>query len=294
MVKSFLLLFLFVASVNVHPQTIEEPQTIQIDDSNLTVEESLLTTKIKTFLSEESFIKNRDFIKVIFSPESDFYTQDRVDVVKVAHTLKENGLLNLFFDKPQELELSFKTSGSALLFVKILGDTLRNIGYYRYVTSESHLDQSQFTWTIVLTTEYATDPLILEKELQKSGCGIIDIVKKNSSSWEYSVDMSRAYLNIPSLISDEEIKLKRSLYAHWLEIGSIQDLAIKSSFRDDWYPHITYYDKQLHLLEVLKKDKKTRNILLVMPKGSKYIKISDIYTLKNVKDNLILTPSGSR
>jgi len=31
-----------------------------------------------------------------------------------------------------------------------------------------------------------------------------------------------------------------------------------------------------------------------MPKGSKYIKISDIYTLKNVKDNLILTPSGSR
>jgi hypothetical protein len=44
----------------------------------------------------------------------------------------------------------------------------------------------------------------------------------------------------------------------------------------------------------MKKDKKTRNLLLLMPKDAKYMKISDIYTLKNVKDNLILRPSGSR
>ena len=260
----------------------------------ITEAESLLTQKIKTFVSEEGYTKNKDFIKLIFSPEYEYYRQERVDVVKVVATLKENGLLNLFFEKPQELKLSFKTSGSPLFFVKIMGDTLRNIGYYRYVTAESNLDSSQFTWTIVLTAEYATDPLILQEELAKSGCSVIDVLKKKAGEWEYSINMSEAHLNIPSLVSGEEFILKRSLYAHWLNIATIQNLSIRSSFRDDWYPQISYYDQQLHLLKVLQKDKKTRSILLVMPKGARYIKISDMYTLKNVKDNLILKPSGSR
>ena len=256
--------------------------------------ENLLTKKIQSFVGEEVFLKNRDFIKLIFSPEADFYIQERVDVVKVVQTLKENGLLNLFFNTPQELNLSFTTSGSPLFFVKIMGDALRNIGYYRYVTDESTLDASQFTWTIALSAEYATDPLILEEELKKSGCGIIDVVRISATQWEYSINMSEAYLHIPILVSGEEYQLKRSLYAHWLNVQNIQTLAIKSSFRDDWYPHITYYDKELHLLEVIKKDKKTRNISFTIPKRAKYIKITDMYTLKNVKDNLILTPSGSR
>ena len=267
---------------------------IKADIPHIMEAESLLVQKIKTFVSEEEYIKNKDFIKLIFSPEYEYYRQERVDVVKVVATLKENGLLNLFFEKPQELKLSFKTSGSPLFFVKIMGDTLRNIGYYRYVTAESNLDASEFTWTIVLNAEYATDPLILQEELAKSGCSIIDVVKIKAEEWKYSINMSEAHLNISSLVSGEEFMLKRSLYAHWLNIATIQNLSINSSFRDDWYPQISYYDQQLHLLEVLQKDKKTRNILLVMPKGAKYIKISDMYTLKNVKDNLILKPSGSR
>nr|MBC8238449.1 hypothetical protein [Candidatus Sulfurimonas ponti] len=133
-----------------------------------------------------------------------------------------------------------------------------------------------------------------QEELAKSGCSVIDVLKKKAGEWEYSINMSEAHLNIPSLVSGEEFILKRSLYAHWLNIATIQNLSIRSSFRDDWYPQISYYDQQLHLLKVLQKDKKTRSILLVMPKGARYIKISDMYTLKNVKDNLILKPSGSR
>ena len=256
--------------------------------------ESLLTQKIKTFVSEDDYLKNKEFIRLIFSPQRDYYHQDRVDIVKVAQTLKENGLLNLFFKKPQELRLSFKTSGAPLFFVKIMGDTLRNIGYYRYVTTESNLDSSEFTWTISLTSEYATDPLILQEELNKSGCSIIDIARNSQRDWEYSIDMSGGKLNILSLENNLEVELKRSLYAHWLNVQNIQNLRIKSSFSDSWYPEISYYDKQLHLLQVIKKDKKTRTILLVIPKNAKYIKISDMYTLKNVRDKLVLDPSGER
>ncbi|MCD6172206.1 MAG: hypothetical protein J7J96_00270 [Sulfurimonas sp.] len=267
---------------------------ISLAFSNEFAEDSPLIQKVKTFVSEDSFVKNKDFIKLIFSPEENYYRQDRIDVVRLVQTLKENGLLNLFFDKPQELKLSFKTNGSPLFFVKVMGDTLRNIGYYRYVTKESNLNNSGFTWVISLNAEYATDPLILQRELNKSGCSIVDIYRIDTNDWEYSIDMSRGYLNVATLEDSNEFKLKRSLYAHWLNVSEIQNLKIKSSIRDRWYPHITYYDKQLHLLKVIKKDVKTRTLSLVVPEDARYIKISDIYTLKNVKDNLVLKPSGSK
>jgi len=278
MVKIFLIFLLFSFSAFA-----EEP-----------AEENSVIEKVKTFVSEQSFEKNKDFIKLIFSPEANYYKQDRVDVVKVIQTLKENGLLNLFFEKPQELKLSFKTSGSPLFFVKIMGDTLRNIGYYRYVTTESNLDLSQFTWNVALKAEYATDPLILQEELQKSNCSIIDVKRETMNKWEYSIDTSNASLNVIGLQDSQELILKRSLYAHWLNVSEILNLTIESSIRNNWYPQITYYDKQLHLLKVIKKDKKTRTLLLEIPKCAKYIKISDIYTLKNVKDKLKLKPIGSK
>jgi len=262
--------------------------------SNETNKEDLLTEKIKTFIDNSVYEDNKAYIDIIFSPKSDYYTQDRVDSVKIVETLKDNGLLNLFFTKPSELKLSFKTSGSPLLFVKIMGDTLRNIGYYRYVTRESNLNPSEFTWGISLTSEYATDPLILQKELQKSGCIIVDIQRNSPADWSYTVDMRDGELSLNSLKAPEQSILKRSLYAHWLNISKIKKLEIISSNRNDWYPYIAYYDSSLHLLKVIKKDKKTSKIILNIPRYAEYIKISDIYTLKNIKEELILNPIGSR
>ena len=267
---------------------------MSFEDGQSTEQENALIEKIKTFVSEKDFTKNESFIKLIFSPQANFYRQERVNVVKVVQTLKNNGLLNLFFASPQELRLSFKTNGSPLFFVKIMGDTLRNIGYYRYVTMESHLNSSEFIWTIALQAEYATDPLIMQEELKKSGCAIVDINRKTRTSWEYSIDMSQGRLNVASLKNSKKVELRRSLYAHWLNVSKIQNLKIKSSFRDRWFPKITYYDKQLHLLKVIEKEKRTRTLFLRIPSNAKYIKIDDMYTLKNVRDILTLEPSGSK
>ena len=259
-----------------------------------TLKEDMLTKKIKTLLDPKVYKENRAFIEIIFSPKKDFYRSERVDVVKVAQTLKDNGLLNLFFVKPQELTLDFKTSGAPLFFVKIMGDSLRNMGYYRYVTKESTLNESEFVWTITLTSEYATDPLILQKELQKNGCDIIDIQRESSVHWTYTVDMRDANLDIERLDQDKEFQLKRSLYAHWLDVSAVQKLKIKSSSRNNWYPYIAYYDRSMHLLEVIKKDKKVRTLYLEIPRYAKYIKISDLYTLKNIRDELVLIPTATR
>jgi len=261
---------------------------------DVVVQDDPLTSKIKTFLDENTYTQNKEFINVIFDPKSSFYKNDRVDAVSVVQTLKENGLLKLFFNKPKEFRLNFKTSGSPLFFVKIMGDALRNIGYYRYVTTASNLDNSEFTWNINLTSEYATDPVVLQTELLKNGCQIIDLERNSAQEWTYVVDISRGFLNIKVLQSTQEVKLKRSLYSHWLDVSKIQKLKIVSSNRNRWYPHIAYYDSSLHLLKVLKEDNIYKKIMLSIPKNAKYIKISDLYTLKNVRDSLTLIPITSK
>jgi len=256
--------------------------------------DELLDIKIKSFISEKQYIQNKDFIDIIFSPASNYYVQDRIDNVKIIKTLKENGLLDLFFKKPKQLDLSFITSGSPIFFLKIMGDTLRDMGYYRYVTVSSNLNSSEFIWSISLNAEYATDPLILQRELLKRGCNITNIQRETNSKWIYTVDMTNGYLDVEKLYEGEKTTLRRSLYAHWLDVQNIKTLKIKSSLRNSWYPYITYYNSSLHLLKVIKKESKTRYMTLEIPPQARYIKISDLYTLKNVKDPLLLTPKGSR
>lgn len=253
-----------------------------------------LMGKIKSFLDEKTFRQNREFINVIFEPQSDFYKNDRVNTLKVVQTLKENGLLKLIFDAPREFQLNFKTSGSPLFFVKIMSDTLRSIGYYRYVTIASHLNASEFSWSINVKSEYATDPLILQNELQKNGCKIVDIKKESSQEWTYNIDMRGAHLNVEQLQSREKVQLKRSLYSHWMDVSQIEELEIRSSSRNQWYPNIAIYDHSLHLLKIIKENEIYKYMNLEMPKNAKYIKISDLYSLKNVKDELVLIPKGSR
>ncbi len=282
MVKLLLVLSLFLSFV-------------YADDTKEGQNQDLLIQKIQTFVSPKVFKKDRAWLDIIFSPKEEYYTDSGlVDSVKVIKVLKENGVLNLYFKKPREVSISFKTNGNSLFFVKIISDTLQNIGYYRYVTTESNLNDLEFTWKISLTSEYAADPVVLDKELRKSGCVVVDVLRKSPTDWTYVIDMQDARLNAQVLHEDKSIKLKRSLYSYWLDVSQIKKLRIDSSYRNNWYPYIAYYDKSLKLLRVIKRDRKRTSITLNMRENTHYLKITDIYTLKNIKDSLVLTPIGTR
>jgi hypothetical protein len=257
--------------------------------------EDLLIKKIQNLINPATFAKDRAYIDTIFSQKKDFYADDgRVDTIKVIKTLKDNGILNLFFKKPRDINISFKTGGAPLFFIKIMGDSLQNIGYYKYVTNESKFNGSEFVWKINLTSEYAADPIILSQELKKNNCRVVDVIRDGETDWTYVVDIKNAKLDVSELEDGVEFKLKRSLYAYWLDVSNIDKIEVSSSARNDWYPYIAYYDKSLKLLKVMKIDAKKTNITLEMKEDTRYIKISDIYTLKNIKDDLVLKPTARK
>ncbi len=250
--------------------------------------------KVQSILDTKSYAQNKAFIKIIFSPAEKFMLNDRVDSVKVVETLKENGLLELFFNKPTKIVLEFKTNGAPLFFVKIVSDTLRNIGYYRFVTNASKYNSSEFTWSVSITSEYAADPMILQKELQKSGCSIVDIQRESPTQWSYTIDMQNAHLPVGKLKERRVVTLRRSLFPYWLDVSQIRRLRVVSRGRNHWYPDVSFYDSHLHLVKVVQRNKRMYDAMFNIPKNAKYIKIADLYTMKNIKDSLELHPVGSR
>lgn len=281
MTKLFIAFFLFASLA------IAQDLTAENDD--------ILIKKAVSFIDPKLFTKDKAYLESILSPKKEFYFENgKINSVKIIQALKSRGLINLFFKQPSEMNLSFKTDGTTMLFMKIMSDSLRNIGYYRYITKESSLRDKDFTWKISLVSEYATDPVLLSGELEKNNCFIVDVIKESPTDWTYVVEMKSAKIDAIGLSSRENITLKRSLYAYWLDVSKIKELEINSSERNSWFPYIAYYDKNLRLLRVVREEEKKSRVNLEIEKDVYYIKVSDIYTLKNIKDPLVLTSIGNR
>lgn len=269
-------------------------QQEQVENEKSLTKQELLDAKIISYIGEESYERNKDYIHINFKNVDSFYTKEHINVVKVVETLEENGLLHLFFEEPQQYEMTFHSTGDPLFFVKLMGDTLRDIGYYRYVTKESVHDESGFEWKISLEAEYVTDPVLLRKELATRGCEIIDIVRNSATDWHYNIDTSKAHLKVDTLQSGKTKKYKRLQYAKWLDVANIKEITIKSHRANFWYPYIALYDSSLRLLKVIKEDEETKVFDVELPEETRYISVSDLYTITNIRYGLEFRPSGKR
>ena len=249
-----------------------------------------LENSVKNLVSEDVYQKHYRLINKIFQNREDFYlTDEKVDILKVIKTLKENGLLNLFFESPKENIITFKTNSNPIFFMKIIQDNLNNLGFMFTFTKEIDFNDNLFIWKIKFDSEYTLDPEMFSSFLIKNGCDILEISRKSESKWEYFINVDRAYLNVKKLVLKERTRLKKPLSDYWLNISGGSKISIASYGGNRWYPKIVIYDKNLHILKVYKKDEKTDWLVIYLPPSSYYIKISDSYTLNNLKYGLRVT-----
>lgn len=250
--------------------------------------------KISSFIGSDVYEKNRAFVEMIFKDESAYHRNGRVDVVAIAQTLRDNGLLGLFFDSPTSIKLTFRTNGPPLFFVKLMGDTLRDLGYYRYVTEYSKNDAEGFVWTVALVSEYATDPTAMQRELRKRGCDIADIRRSDAYEWHYDIDMQEARLEVQQIGAGAQVELKSVLSPHWLDVSTVKTLVLTSLRSNQWHPYITFYDRKMRLLKIYQRDEKTWQIKIQLPRDCVYAKIGDLYHLKNIKEGLQIQALGEK
>ncbi len=252
------------------------------------VKADILDEKLENILGDSEYKKHTKLLNLLFEKKEDFYIGSDLRIIKLLETLKENGLLNLKYKKPENLEIEFFISDNSLKSLKILNDTLKSLGYYYYFTKRALSTQDkEFLWVITLKAEAAIDPVIFLKELRKSEILIKDLTLVSPNHWKYKFDTKNGKIsNATTIEPDEKIVFDKPLDSYLVKVKDVNSLKVISRKLNRWYPYIVFYDNRLEVLKTIEKQRIYKGIKTSIPKGTTYIKIGDMYNLINIKRGL--------
>jgi hypothetical protein len=245
-----------------------------------------LDNAVKSIMGAKSYSANKQLVGVVFRQKDSFYDGVNVNYLSVIKVLKENKLVDFSQKNTQNFNLSFSSDGGQLLFVKIVTDSLRDVDIFKYMIKESHLNSLEFEWSIELSPESSLDPVSFGNQLSKYGCKIAKLNRNDNGNWEYKIDMRNARLNVPMLSASNSIKTEHTESEKWIDVSQANTINISSNHANNWFPSISFYDQNLGLIKVQKIDEKTSQLDVSVPSNAIYMKVTDIYTLKNIKNGL--------
>jgi len=250
--------------------------------------DDLLFDKIENIIGSKEFAIHKNLVNLLFQNKQAFYIGDNLNYLFILKRLRQNGLLKLKLSQPKEILVKFETNFDPIKSLKILNDTLKSLGYYYYFTKSTQYDgEGHLIWSIKLKTSYAIDPLSLALELANHESRIKHISREENDTWTYSINTQNSHI-ADSLFVDtnEKVVLQKPLKPYFIKIGAAKTLKILSRKLNNWYPYIVFYDKHLNVLRVIKKDRMFKGLSMKIPESSAYIKITDLYTLINIKRGL--------
>jgi hypothetical protein len=250
----------------------------------------LLFKKLKNIIGNKQFQIHNNLLQNIFKNRKDFYiTNYLLNYVVILKNLKDNGLLKLKFQKPTNVTITFHSNNDPIKSLKILNEVLAGMGYSFYFTKEIFFNKktNQLTWTINFKTESMIDSYLLVKDLKIRHCKVRNILKIKNNNWRYDIDVNfSTILEAIAIDKHEKVTLSKPLKPYLLEVSQAKILAIMSKRLNHWFPYIVFYDKHLNILKSIKRNGVYREYKSNVPRGTRYIKIDDLYTLLNIKRGL--------
>jgi len=253
---------------------------------------SIIKDKVKNIIGKTEYNHHKNLINMLFDDNSKFIVNNKIRYNHLLKELQKNGLLKLKFDKPTEIVLKFtiKNNNKSIRAFKIINDTMQAMGYRYFFTKTMNVDsKNTLTWEVRFKAEYMTDPVVFIEELYKNNCKVINIENIKSNNWLYELDFSQASLNSALKVEKyEKLKFTKPLRAILLKVNNAKRLSATSRHLNRWFPHIVFFNKDLTILGIVKKDKVHRNLTTLVPHNTKYIKITDMYNLINIKRGLTI------
>ncbi|WP_024954929.1 hypothetical protein [Sulfurospirillum arcachonense] len=248
------------------------------------IQASLLDKKIEHFIGQRQYKIQKNLIKILFKDKNEFLNTDKsVNDIKVLTKLKTSGLLKLFYNNPQKLNLSFFTKDNSLIFMRVINESLLSMGYNFFLTKRALKDENGFLWEIIISTEHIVDPTIFAKRLEVRGCYIKEIDKKSENEWIYEINTDNIKVDAKQVEPNTTVKLKKPIKPYWINVKEMKSISFRSRIADKWYPNIVFYDEKLHIVKDYRKDEITNTLKINIPRDAKYVKVADIYTLDNIK-----------
>jgi hypothetical protein len=255
-----------------------------------TLSASILEKKIENLIGEKEYRIHQNLIGLLFKKESRYLIDEKINYYNLFQELKSNGLLKLRFNKPKDIVIEFKSLSKSLKAYKTLTDTMKSLGYRHFFTKSLDKENDVLTWKITFKTEYMLDPVVLIKELQLKNCKILQVENRSSNYWYYEIDFNNSILNKSIKIEkNERVKFHKPLKPYILNVDDAQSVNIRSHNLNNWFPNVSFFDKDLVILKVVKRDRIYNSYKIEIPQNTKYIKIDDLYNLINIKRGLTIT-----
>jgi hypothetical protein len=262
--------------------------------STLVLQGDLVDDKIANILSQEIYDSNKNLIDEVFENKSFYLQNNHINYNKLIQTLKSKSLLEFTVPEQSEVKVLFHIKNGDKKGFKILKNVLSNIGYSYYFTDFIKKDNDEIIWQIRFTSDYTFDSYNFNDELSKFQAHITDINRVTLTNWEYSIDAKNGILaDLKTISLDEKISLPMPLEPYYLAIPNSKELLIASSQGNSWVPKISFYDNELNALGTIEMNKVYEGLKVLIPQNTKYIKISDRYSLLNIKRGLSVLVSNS-
>jgi len=250
--------------------------------------QDLLLEKVENLIGTQEFNTHKNLVNLIFKNRSAYYFGENLNYIQILKQLKQKGLLKLKLSYPKEITVEFETNHDPIKSLKILNDTLKALGYYYYFMKNTQFDgQGKLIWSIKLKTSYAIDPSVLAHQLANHESRITNIIRKENDTWKYVINTQYSDISDALFIdTNEKVVLQKPLKPYFFKIGESKTLKVLSRKLNNWYPYIVFYDKHLTVLKVVKKDRVFRGLTMSIPESTTYMKVTDLYTLINIKRGL--------
>jgi hypothetical protein len=247
----------------------------------------ILNDKVKNLIGQRDYNIHKNLINLLLKDKYKYENNGQIKYYNLVKMLRENGLLDLHLSYPQEINIEFDLLNKSLKGYKILKDTMESIGYRYFFTDSLSSSENRLNWIIRFRAEYMLNPQILLKELQQKNCKILNIENRGFNSWYYEIDFETSKVDEAVKIDkDEKVVFQKPLKPYFLALDDIKSLQIISRKLNNWFPYIVFFDKDLNILKVIKKDRIYKGFKAKAPSGTKYVKISDTYNLINIKRGL--------
>ena len=237
--------------------------------------------KVENLMGKEKFQTYNKLLDKIFVDNNN-------SIKNIVMKLKNNGLLDLFFDEAKLIQIKFIFEGNEnILNNKILNDTLTSLGYYYFYPIKIIKKGNKFELNIEFKSEHYIDPVSFINEIESRGCKVLDIYKEDEI-YNYKLSCNKINIKKAKLLTEDKTKYIDASGIYWFENNNFEKLYINTKIIDYWHPSVWFYDDKLNLLNNIKINKKTINLTLKIPAGCKYIKITDIYSAENFKRGIIV------
>ncbi len=226
-------------------------------------------------------------LELLFAKDTYKDAYGNIDIYTISQILKTNSLSNFIFNEPKKLTFSFKAQADAVIFFKIINDTLNELGYVYFIPIEFILREDYITYKLSLDSQYMLDPGIFYKALLSNLIFIKDISKISETHYEYELDFSKVKAKVNTQVPlNTFVQLQKPLREYMVDLQGAKILELNAHNYDSWFCKIQFLDKNLNFIQGIENTHKQNDVVLNIPLGAKYAIIGDMFSLDNIKRGL--------